>query len=702
MPRRRVPIGLSVLLCSAITSPLRAQDDPGPALLDPVVVSAGRQSEPAFEAPAAVSVVTRDVVVNGGAQVNLSEALNRVPGITVLNRQNYAQDLQLSIRGFGARSTFGIRGVRLVVDGIPATLPDGQGQASSMALSSAGRIEVLRGPLAQLYGNAAGGVVLVSTADEPATPTATVTGAAGSHGLGKVGLQYAGNTEGLGLTLDASQFRTHGWRDHGAAQRGQFNARVRTELGAHTRVSVVVNALEQPLSQDPLGLTRADWQANPRQAARPAYDQDTRKSVRQRQLGTVLEHEIDGMTTFTGRAYLGGRSLDNALPVPLGAQLAATSSGGIVEFERNYGGLAAQLERRVALDGGRALRLTGGLEFDRMRELRHGYIDQGDTRGAVKRDERNRVENFDAYAQARLDLSADWSVLAGVRSSNVRFTTQDRYVAPGNPDDSGGIDYQATNPVAGLSWRARPDLHVYANLGRGFETPTFTELAYRPAGATGLNTALAATHSRHAELGAKWKVSTDQRLDLALFDIRSQGELGVDTNSGGRAVYKNVGRTSRRGLELAHEAQWAPRWKTVLSVTALRARFEDGFSGSGGTVPAGNRLPGTPERSAYAELAWAPARAWGGFQAAAEVVHTGRIAVNDQNLDAAPAATVLNLRAGWSQQAGVWRITQLLRLENATDRRYAGSVIVNEANGRYFEPAPGRGWLLAVSAQCPF
>jgi iron complex outermembrane receptor protein len=705
MPRRPTSSGLPLALWTACAG-VQAQTVPAPpevTLLDPVVVSAGRSPESAFRVPAAVSVVDRDTLRHGGAQVNLSESLNRVPGISVLNRQNYAQDLQLSIRGFGARSTFGIRGVRLIVDGIPATMPDGQGQASGMALSSAGRIEVLRGPMAQLYGNAAGGVVQVFTEDEPERPTLTLTGAAGPDHLTKAGIRYSGNTPSYGLTLDASHFRTDGYRDHSAAQRGQFNARLRTEIGQDTKLSVVLNALDQPRSQDPLGLTRAQW-ANqpPRRVDALAVSQDARKSVRQQQVGTVVEHRISEATHFTGRLYIGSRSLDNALSIPLAPQASPTSSGGMVEFERGYGGLGGQLEHRIALGGGRSLQLTGGIELDQMRENRQGYVNDGGTRGALKRDERNRVENRDAFVQARLGLSPSWTVVGGLRRSEVRFTTRDRFVTPGNPDDSGGVDYHATNPVLGLAWHTTPDLNLYANLGRGFETPTFTELAYRPGGATGLNTGLGASRSRHGELGAKWKVSPSQRLDVALFDIRTRGELVVDTNGGGRSTFKNAGRTERRGLELAHAAQFGPAWKTTLSLTALHARFTEGFTSNGRTVNAGNRLPGTPERSAFAELAWSPARAWGGFNAAAEVVHTGRLVVNDLNDDAAASSTVVNLRAAWSQQVGGWRFTQLLRLENAGDRRHAGSVIVNEANGRYFEPAPQRGWLLAVGAQCPF
>jgi iron complex outermembrane receptor protein len=694
-----------LLPCSlAVTLPAIAQTSP-PQQLDPVVISAERSRQTTFDAPAAISAVTRETIDSGGFQVNLSEVLNRVPGITVLNRQNYAQDLQLSIRGFGSRSTFGIRGVRLIVDGIPATMPDGQGQASSIALGSAQRIEVLRGPLAQLYGNAAGGVVQVFTQADAQRPTTTLSAATGPYGQVKLGAKFAASGATDAIVLDTSHYRTDGYREHSQARRDQLNGKWEHEASRDTRVSVVVNVLDQPLSLDPLGLTRAQWEADPTQAVALATAQDARKTVAQQQIGGVLEQRLGDATALTARLYFGTRELDNALSIPLAAQQAVTSSGGIVSFTRGYWGLGAQLSHEVRLGEGRALRLVGGIELDRMNEDRLGYINDGGVPGELKRDERNTVENNDLFVQAAFDLSPKVTATAGARSSKVRFRSVDHFIVPGNPDDSGGVDYNATNPVLGLTWRASPNLNVYANAGRGFETPTFTELAYRPVG-TGLNTDLRASRSRHAEVGAKWKIAAAHRLDAAVFDIRTNDEIVVDTNAGGRSTFKNAGRTTRRGVELQYLGQLGEAWRTTLSLSVLRARFADDFvSGSGATavlVPAGNHLPGTPERTAFAELAWSPRAAWGGFNAAVELVHTGRLFVNDANVDAAPASTVVNLRAGFAQQLGDWRLRQLVRLDNAGDRNYAGSVIVNDANQRFFEPAQPRNWLLAFTAQYEF
>ncbi len=700
---RPLPLSALSVLAFAASSPAFADVE-----LDPVVVTAERTPESSFDAPAAITAVSRDVIDNGGFQVNLSEALSRVPGISVLNRQNYAQDLQLSIRGFGSRSTFGIRGVRLIVDGIPATMPDGQGQASSIALGSAQRIEVLRGPLAQLYGNAAGGVVQVFSGTDATVPTISTNVAFGPWGQAKVGVQFGQSSERDSVVIDAMRYRTDGWREHAAAERSQVNAKWEHVIDADSTISVVANAFDQPWADDPGGLTRAQFEADPRQAVAIVKSQNAGKEVNQQQLGSVYERRLDAATTLNARVYVGNRYLNNRLSVPptAAAQTSPTGAGGMVVFSRSYMGAGVQLAHEIALDGGRKLRLTGGVEHDRAEDDRQGYLNTAGVQGALKRDELDTVRSTDAYAQAAYDLLSSLTATLGVRTSRVEFRSEDRFITATNPDDSGGVDYSATNPVLGLTWRASPTLHLYANAGRGFETPTFTELSYRSDGLSGLNTALKASRSRHAEIGLKWKPSASQRIDLALFDIDTRDEIVTDTNAGGRTTFKNAGRTNRRGVEFMYIGRLAETLRTTLSASLLRARFEDPFiSGSGATavpVAAGSHLPGTPERSAFAELAWTPRAAWGGFNAAVELVHNGKLYVNDVNSDAAEAATVLNLRAGFVQKSGNWTFTQLLRVENATDKTYAGSVIVNDGNARYFEPALPRNWMVSLTAKHEF
>ena len=339
--------------------------------LEPVVVSASRAEQRSFDAPAAVHSIDRDTIENAGPQINLSESLNRVPGLTILNRQNYAQDLQVSIRGFGARSAFGIRGIRLLVDGIPATTPDGQGQGSSISLTSTDRIEVLRGPLAQLYGNSAGGVIQAFTRDAPEQPELSAQYYAGSFGMRRSDWQYAGRVGGYGLVADYSTFDTDGFRDNSQTERKQFNGKLSFGPSDQTRVNVVFNQFDMPLAQDPAGLTAAQRDADPTQAGSNTVARRVRKVVLQNQLGSSLVHNIDADRSLTARLYYGTR--DNLqyqvgifIPPP-----APPTTGAWVGLERAYYGTGLQYNAQSHI-GGRPVQWVLGYEFDRSRETRQG------------------------------------------------------------------------------------------------------------------------------------------------------------------------------------------------------------------------------------------------------------------------------------------------------------------------------------------
>lgn len=668
--------------------------------LQEVVVSASRQEQQSFDAPASVQAVGLTAIEAAGPRVNLSEVMTRVPGIAVLNRQNYAQDLQLSIRGSGARSPFGIRGARLIVDGIPATMPDGQSQASTISLPSAQRIEVLRGPLAQLYGNSAGGVLQVFTADGPVKPEVRFSVDAGADRLRRYGLQAAGQSGSLNYVIDHSDFSTGGWRANSSAKRQHTNAKLRWVPSQDTKFTLVANVFDQPESGDPLGLTREQVEADPRQAVTNSTLYWAGKEVSQNQLGLVAEHRLDDRSEVSARVYLGERDLNNRLSIPLVAQFSPTAAGGIVQLDRRYSGTGLRWSRRIAAGEGE-VRLTTGLDLERMSERRRGFINNLGERGELKREEDDSVDSTGAYVQADWVISEDWSAVAGLRANRVDFRIRDFFVRSDNPDDSGRVSFSATNPVIGLTRHLGPDLNVYANIGRGFETPTLTEIAYTGNG-SGPNLQLKAARSTHAELGVKTRLGEGQRLDVALFHISTSDEIVVATSSGGRTVYTNAGRTSRAGVEVTHSAQWSPEWSSHLAFSTLNARFDQSFTSRGGsTLLKGNRIPGTPDRLFFGELAWQP-RAWAGFTAALEVVHRGSMVVDDLNSDRTEAVTLLNLRLGWEQRVGAWRLREYLRIDNLADKASIGSVIANDGNRRFFEPAPGRQWGLGVVAVYAF
>ena len=713
---------LRMLACLPTAAALAQTAAPEGLPLPGLVVTATRVAQDGFDLPLAIDRIDADAIAEGKPQVNLSEALNRVPGIVVLNRHNYAQDLQVSLRGFGARSTFGVRGVRLIADGIPATMPDGQGQAASFSLASADRIEVLRGPFSSLYGNSSGGVVQIFTADGPPEPALRGGLVGGSFATRKVGLQFGGQRQELNYVVDISQFSTRGYRDHSAATREQLNAKFKLPLAAG-RLTLVVNALDQPDTQDPLGLTRAQMQNDPRQADGAAERFNTRKSIRQHQIGAVYElgRAGKGGGELQARFYAGERAVTQYLGQEGSTPL---SSGGVVDLARTYGGVGLRWTRSVEIGarageqaGARNLTLTAGFDGDRMRERRRGFVNSAGVQGALKRDEDDTVANADGYAQAEWQPADRWRISGGARASRVTFDSRDHYIVGANPDDSGRVSYMRITPVAGIVYQpviransTNARARIYANYGEGFETPTFAELAYRPGAATGLNFTLQPAKSRHAEAGIKVMIGGNTRLKAALFRITTRDEIVANASSGGRSDFRNASRTQRDGVELAARSTLPLGFEAYLAYTHLNACFSAPYTGGTPpvTIPTGARLPGVPQAVLYGELVWRHQASGlaGGFHTAIEYRASSKVTVNDANSDAAAGYGIAGVRAGFAQTAGrgpnAWRFTEFARIDNLGNRRYAGSVIVGEANGRFFEPAPARNFLTGINAQYSF
>jgi iron complex outermembrane receptor protein len=655
---------------------------------DAVVVTATRVPQPSLEVPASIDRIYADEIREGRPQVNLSESLGRVPGIVVQNRQNYAQDLQISSRGFGARSTFGVRGIRLVADGIPASMPDGQGQASTFALGSAESIEVLRGPFSTLYGNAAGGVIVVRTEDAPKEPTLEGDALTGSYRTHRAAVKLGAQWRGLGGIVDVSRLETDGYRDHSAVQRDHINSKLRYDASPDSSVTLVANSLRQPQTQDPQGLTRTLYNQNPRQVIPQVLQFNTRKTVYHEQGGLTAAHRLDGGAQLQATGYYGERWQEQYL---------ALGPNGVVNIDRGFGGGALRYSSPL----GERLRISFGAEYDLMHDRRKGFANVNGQQGALSRNEDNEVWGTGLYAQGEWRFAEPWSAHAGLRNTRVAFRNTDYFLT--NGDDSGDRVYRATTPVAGVVYRVNPRTSLYGNMGRGFETPTFVELANRNVG-SGLNFALDASRSRHAEIGAKTLFPGYLRLNAALFQIATENEIVVDQNSGGRATFKNVGHTDRKGFELAADTITGGRFDGRVAYTYLQAQYRESFdtviltAGPQVSVPAGSAIAGVPKTVLYGELRYRAEP----FFAQLEGFHKSRVPVNDPNLEFADAYTTLNAMAGLVQQGGRWRITEFVRIDNLTDRNYAGSVIVNETNGRYYEPSPRRNYTAGIQASLHF
>ena len=670
-----------------------------------IVITGSRVEQSSFDLPMSIDRIDREIIQDGAAKINLSEPLIRAPGVVALNRQNYAQDLQISVRGFGARSTFGVRGVRLYADGIPATMPDGQGQTSHFDLGSADRVEVLRGPFSVLYGNSSGGVISVFSEEGQPGFTLTPFFQLGSYGTTNTGLKASGEQGAINYLLSASHFDTDGYRDHSAATRDTANAKVRVGLNTDSSLTLIANAVSMPDIQDPLGLARSQFESSPRSVASAATNFNTRKSVDQQQLGAKYDNRLSPNDDLQVVLYGGTRSAIQYLSIPPAAQTAPTSSGGVIDLARQYSGMDVRWVHRTKPSRD-AVQWTAGMSYDNLDEHRRGYENfSGATdgvRGNLRRDEQNNVHNFDQYLQAQWQPHARWLVLGGVRNNSIRVRTEDHYMATGNGDDSGGIRYRALNAVLGTTFKYSERVNFYASYGEGFETPTLNELSYRPGTPTpsGFNFDLKPSTSDNYEVGIKAYLGAHLRANLAAFHIDTDDEIVVQSNTGGRSVFRNAGKTRRDGAEFALTGTWPNGAGALLSYSWLRAEYAEGFCNGACSpttqVAVGNRIAGVPDQTLYGELSWRYRPL--GFSTALEAKYSSKIYVNDVNSDTAPAYFVANLRVGFEQKLRAWRLQEFVRLDNIGDRQYAGSVIVNEGNQRFFEPAPGRNYLVGVTA----
>jgi iron complex outermembrane receptor protein len=691
-PLPRYPLLLTLL---AATSASAAETPVTSVTLDPLVVSGSRQASDSFSLPFSIDSVDRQQISDGQLGINASEALNRVPGLVVQNRQNYAQDLQISSRGFGARSAFGVRGIKLISDGIPASTADGQGQAATFNLDTAERIEVLRGPASTLYGSNAGGVVQVFSRDPEGPPKVGAETIFGSDGLNKNHLSAEGANEKAGFLLDASRMDTDGYRDHSSARRDQTFAKLNLKPDADSKLALIYSSLEQNGTQDPLGQTWEAYKADPRSVTTNAEIYNTRKSIDHQQVGANYERYF-GDATLQATAYTGKRSVIQYLSIPKGTPANNNFGGGVVAFDRRfYGGSLRWLQPVGDVD------LVFGLDYDQSEDDRQGYQNfvgnQLGVKGALRRDEKDTATSLDPYAQATWKIG-DWTLQGGLRYSTVEIDVDDHYLV--NGDDSGNRRYEQANPAVSLGYAFTPELNGYVSMGRGFETPTQGELAYAPNNVAGVNYNLDPSTSTQYELGLKALVGNATRVNAAIFQINTDDEIVVFANSNGRTSYQNAGRTQRRGFELGLESQLNDQWTANLAYTYLAAQYDSSFVSGTRTIDSRNDLPGVPRTTLFAELNWQPLD---GISTAVEGLYRSKVYVEDSNTaKPAPAYSVFNWRARFEQQYGPWTVHQLVRLDNLLDREYVGSVIVGDSNSRYYEAAPGRSWYAGAGVSYQF
>ena len=664
------------LLIAAVQA--HAQND----TLEEIVVTATRIETPIAFVPGAVSVVGQDDIQVARQQLGLDESLTRVPGMYMQNRYNFAQDLRISIRGFGARANFGIRGIKILVDGIPETLPDGQGSVDSIDIGATSRIEVLRGPSSTLYGNASGGVISVTSEGAPENLEADVRLSAGSYGFEKLQFKVGDSGDKLGYQLSLSDTNYDGYREQSKYENKQLSGRFDLDLNEGRKLLTVVNLTDQPVSDDPGGINAAQAAADPRSARDLNLLYDAGESLDQQRIGFVYSMPLGDKQTITARNYYAKRGFENSLPF---------LDGGQVDLDRFYAGAGFSYERDgFFLD--RPNRLIVGVDLEDQDDDRKRYDNNFGARGMLTFDQNENVTSGGLYLKNELSLNPRMDLTLGVRYDQVEFDVTDHFLADG--DDSGDQTLDDTSPMVGFNYQIDDDLAFYAIYSTAFETPTTTEFN-RPDGGGGFNSDLKPQFATNLEAGLRGGFGERSSYEVAIFDIRVDDELipYEVPGSPGRDYFVNAGQSSRKGVELSLIAKPTDMLRATFSYTYSDFTY-DKFVDDNANDFAGNTIPGVPDNVFYAELNYEHPRGWFGSW---DVLYVSDQYANNANTAVAGSSTVSNLRFGWDGEVGSVTLSPFIGINNLFDETYMSNIRINAFGGRYYEPAPDRNYFAGIN-----
>ncbi len=647
--------------------------------LDEIIVTATRQDQSLADVSSAVSVVEKDAIQAGRQQLGLDESLTRVPGIFFQNRYNFTQDLRIAIRGFGARANFGIRGIKVLVDDLPATLADGQSGVDDIDIGSAGRIEIIRGPSSSLYGSASGGVMSLYTEDGPDTPFAEARVTVGEYDHQKYQLKFGGQTGKLNYLVNGSYLENDGYRDNSRVEHGLVNSKFRYEFDADSDLTVIFNLVESPQADDAGGINQADVDADRRQAQPRNLSSNSGEELEQQKVGWIYRHRFDEQHEISVRNYYLWRDFQTYLPI--GSHIRFVSDDGVVEFDRFFFGGGAQYTYTGELFG-RPNQFTAGFDIDIQEDDRQRYSNDAGIKGALSFDQLEEAEAYGFYIRNVLALTNVLQLTLGGRYDMVDLSVEDRFLA--NADQSGELDFDEFSPSVGLTWSATDSVSFYFNFATGFETPTFTELA-NPARNLNVNlggfASVDAQNAESFEIGARGFIGERVYFDIAGFIMEVEDEVVSVTNIGNRSFFENAD-TDRSGIEASFVVDIIDGLQLTASYTYSDFEF-DSFPTN--MAAEGEMLPGIPENQFFAELAY---NHDSGFYLSWDILAVDDLAVNNTNSVISDSYEVSNLRAGHRLQMAGFELSPFIGINNLFDTKYMSNLRLNGFGGRVFEPAP--------------
>ncbi|MEQ8953297.1 MAG: TonB-dependent receptor [Gammaproteobacteria bacterium] len=650
--------------------------------LEEMIIESTRLSRTMESTPLSISVVTQEDLQLGRQQLALDEALASVPGLFMQNRYNFAQDLRVSIRGFGARSAFGIRGIKILVDGIPLTVADGQGQVDTIDLGATKQVEIIRGPSSALYGNAAGGVISVTSEEGPETPFVSMRATGGEYGYQKLAVKTGGQTENINYFLSLSDSQIDGYREHSEAENTQLTGRLNFDLGMERELLLILNHTDQPLSNDPGGITlqQASSDRDSAYARNVAYDSG--ETVTQTRLGAVYSTPLGNNGELTARGYVDERDFQAKLP-----QFPVADA---VDLDRKFSGFGLTYAHEGFI-GQIPSRVLIGFDLDDQDDDRKRLINNQGTLGALIFDQNEQVTSQGIFAQNELALSDNLQLTLGVRYDQVDFSVSDYFLADG--DDSGNRELDDVSPMLGLAYQLDANTSFYSSISTSFETPTTTEFA-NPSGGGGFNPNVEPQKATNYEVGARGRIHESTSYQVAVFKTNVEDEL-ISYDDNGRDFFQNAGSSSRTGIEFSATSKLTERLESTVSLSygdfAFDTFRELSFDAMGNATVvndfSGQRIPGTVEQLGFIELKYTDPNGW---YSALDLTYTGDQFANNDNTVNVDSYTLANWRLGADYRIGSSVLSPFIGINNLSDQEYYSNIRINAFGGRYFEPAPGR------------
>ncbi len=653
--------------------------------LEEIIVRATRIERPINRIAAAISVIGKDEIQRGRQQLGLDESLSGLPGVFIQDRYNFSRDLRISIRGFGARSAFGIQGVKILVDGIPETLPDGQSNSDGIDLGSTQRIEVIRGPSSSLYGNASGGVINITSERGPSIPFVETRLSAGDYGFQQFQFKAGGDTGRLNYLFNVSDMQYDGYRDHSQTENTSLNARLAIAIDDESELAIVLHSTDQPVAKDPGGIDLAQAQANPSSARQRNVDFDTGEVMDQQRLGLTYRKSFGERHEIRLRNHYVWRDFANLLPF---------TGGGSTQFDRFFVGGGGSYAYTGEL-WGRPNSLIVGMDLDRQDDDRQRFDNNMGVLGPMIADQNELVTNFGLFLQNEIALNGKLALTLGLRYDEIKYEVEDKFLSDG--DDSATRTLDEVSPMIGLLYAPSESLSLYGTISTAFEAPTTTQLA-NPSGTGGFNLGVDPQLATNYEVGVKGTIAERNRYELALFSIDVEDELIV-FDVGGRDIYSNAGESSRKGVELSFASEPVDGLRFMLAYTYSDFEF-DIFIDDNGNDHSGKTIPGNPENLFRGEVAYTHSS---GFYAAMDALNVGSLFTRNDNSVSTESYTVVNLRTGLADwRLGNWELEPFVGMNNLTDESYSAEIRINAFGGRYYEPAPDRNFYGGIAIRYNF